>query len=198
MTSASRRDGRTTAALNLADVVTAAEHTAIVLEFDLRSPVIADRLGVESGKTLKALLEPGARLSHGLARVPDNDLLEIGHAPLQPDLRLFETLLPLMPRTISAAAARADWVIIDAPALGQVVDALPLLHHVDDIVIVARMGHTTEPALRSLGDLLARAQATPTGFLAVGGDHSQARAYYGYPTDEQGGGRTRAPDLSAA
>ena len=199
MTSASRGDGRTTAALNLADVVIAGGQSAIVLEFDLRAPAIANRLGVESRATLKLLLEPGARLSHGLVSVPGKEGFELGLAPVQSDLQLFEALLPWMPRVIAAAAARADWVIIDAPALGQVVDALPLLSQVDDIIIVGRMGHTTQPALAHLGDLLERAHAVPTGFLAVGGDLSQAVAYYGYPTDEPAGRRRRrTADPSAA
>jgi Mrp family chromosome partitioning ATPase len=200
-TSASRGDGRTTAALNLADVVTAGGQTAIVLEFDLRAPVIADRLGVESRATLKLLLEPGARLSQGLVSLPGKEGFELGLAPVRSDLELFESLLPWMPRVIAAAAARADWVIIDAPALGQVVDALPLLHHVDDIIVVARMGHTTQPSLRGLGELLNRAQAQPTGFLAIGGDLSQALAYYGYPTgeaEEPRRWRSRTRDPSAA
>jgi Mrp family chromosome partitioning ATPase len=180
VTSAMRGDGRTTAALELAYAATAAGETAIVLEFDLRAPALADRLEVEASGSLDQLLEPDARLHQALSKVADRDGLEVGLAPRNPDLGLFEALAPRMPRIVELAAGRADWVIIDAPALGQVVDALPLVRIVDDVVVVARIGHTALPAVHALADLLERAEREATGFVVIGSDPTDALDYYGY------------------
>ena len=72
-----------------------------------------------------------------------------------------------MPTLLRSVAADFDYVLIDAPPPLEVSDVLPLLAMVDAIVIVARVGHTSETSAQRLVDLLARAPHAPViGTLA--------------------------------
>jgi Mrp family chromosome partitioning ATPase len=54
-----------------------------------------------------------------------------------------------------------DHVLIDAPALLEVGDAIPLLAQVDGIVLVARVGHTRDFSAERLLYTLGRTVSTP-------------------------------------
>jgi Mrp family chromosome partitioning ATPase len=73
-----------------------------------------------------------------------------------------------------------DHVLIDAPPPLEVSDVMPLLHSVDGIVIVVRLGHTRETSAQRLAELLRRTSSAPV--LGVVANHV-ARAdieRYGY------------------
>ena len=79
-----------------------------------------------------------------------------------------ETALRSLPEVLAAAVRGADFVVVDAPPLGEVSDALRIATDVDDIVVVVRPGHTNLPAFRTMRDLLERAESPATGFVVVG------------------------------
>jgi Mrp family chromosome partitioning ATPase len=75
----------------------------------------------------------------------------------------------------------------------EVSDALPLSQHVDDVLIVARLGHSRTDQLVNLGEVLARQNVRPTGLVVVSDDFSQGSGYYA-PTPSSPsrlGGRVR-------
>jgi len=62
---------------------------------------------------------------------------------------------------LRSVAEDFSYVLIDAPPPLTVSDVIPLLHIVDAIVIVARVGHTREASARRLVQLLRRASSAP-------------------------------------
>jgi Mrp family chromosome partitioning ATPase len=54
-----------------------------------------------------------------------------------------------------------DYVLIDAPSLLEVSDAMPLLPQVEGIVLVARIGHTRDASAQRLMSTLSRATTAP-------------------------------------
>ncbi len=52
-------------------------------------------------------------------------------------------------------------MIIDSPPLADVIDVLPLARYVDDVLIVARLGHTRLKKLAELADLMAENSIKP-------------------------------------
>jgi Mrp family chromosome partitioning ATPase len=76
----------------------------------------------------------------------------------------------------------ADYVIFDAPPVTEVSDALPLTQHVDDVLIVARLGHSRTDQLVNLGEVLARHNVRPSGLVIVSDDFNIGSGYYAAPT----------------
>ncbi len=71
-------------------------------------------------------------------------------------------------------------MIIDSPPLAAVIDALPLGCDADDVLIVARLGHTRFNKLAGLAELLGQNDIRPAGFALVG---VSPTAEYGYYTE---------------
>ena len=69
-----------------------------------------------------------------------------------------------------------SWLVVDAPPLALVPDALPLAKQVDDIVVVVRLGNTRLKSLEELAELLVQQGITPAGFVLVG--VKAHRSYY--------------------
>ena len=57
--------------------------------------------------------------------------------------------LPVAKGVIDEAEQQADYVIVDSPPLTQVIDALPLASHVDDVLLVVRSVRATCARSRS-------------------------------------------------
>ena len=95
------------------------------------------------------------------------------------DVWLAEVLsLPTATVLLEEAERLADYVVIDAPPLTEVIDALPIAKQVDDVVLVVRPGSSNLAQLNHLGDLLAQNGITPNGFVLVGVGSSDQDSYY--------------------
>ncbi len=169
VTSGSKGDGRTTAAVNLAYAVTRAGNTAIVVDLDVRAPGVARACGIEPAADLSALLRSSTSLSGVLAARPGLPRLSVLAAPLAPDMDMVEAVARVAPAIVTEAGGYADWVIVDAPPLGEVSDALALMGVVDHLVLVSRLGNATARGLARVRELLEWLGWTPDGHVVIGG-----------------------------
>ena len=201
VTGSTRSEGKSSVALNLAAAVAFAGHKVILVEADLRRPSLAGALdllakrgkrgtaGVLMGEVpLGDALIPVTRLSDNLSV-----LLVEQSAPY-----LAEGLLSASDEIVEQAEALADYVIFDAPPVTEVSDALPLSQHVDDVLIVARLGHSRTDQLVNLGEVLSRQNVRPAGLVVVSDDPSQGSGYYAAtrPRPRGPAGRRRATSAS--
>jgi len=62
---------------------------------------------------------------------------------------------------LRSVAEDFSYVLIDAPPPLAVSDVIPLLHMVDAIVIIARVGHTREASAQRLAQLLKQTTSAP-------------------------------------
>jgi succinoglycan biosynthesis transport protein ExoP len=182
-------EGKTTTAINLASSYALAGKSVILIEADFRHPKIAVALKVVPEVGIGDVLLGEAELDRALVRVkPFGPVLRL-LAAQKPDDRLSELLsMPAARRLLDEARALADYVIIDSPPLTEVIDALPLAHYVDDLLLVCRLGTSSLLQLSRLGDLLEQNQIVPRGFVVVGVSGSQTGSYYLETTG-------RGPDL---
>jgi tyrosine-protein kinase len=182
--SADAGDGRSTLIANLARVQADAGQRVAVIEADLRRPTLARDLDVSASNGLAEVLsgkvEPGAAIQRarsiprGLPDPASDDgfvstaveehqvgsvsvLLSGGPAPNPPALLASDAMAALL----RSAAEEYDYVLIDSPPLLEVSDAMPLLHLVDGIIIVARIGHTRTTSAERLTKLLHRTASAP-------------------------------------
>ena len=141
--------------------------------------------------------EPARTATNG--RAPAGSVLEImpsGTLPPNPgefvSIRALATLLDRL-------RERADFVLIDAPPMIGIGDAMTISAKVDGIVLVTRMNRLRRPLLFELHRLLGTSPASLLGFVVTGarvdGDH-----YYssdGYHGVAQAAESMRAPAASA-
>jgi Mrp family chromosome partitioning ATPase len=73
-----------------------------------------------------------------------------------------------------------DHIIIDTPPCLSVTDAVVLSAEVDRVILVARSGQTTKPALRHACDLLLQVGAKVTGVVLNAVDTTGGHYYYYY------------------
>lgn len=183
VTSATASEGKTTSAINLAYSLVHAGHSVILLEADLHRPSIAKTLGLRAphgmAQTLigeisvqDALIESpeyGELLRFLVAGSGENDVL-VADALLRPGASLL----------LAEALRLADYVIVDAPPLAEVIDALELAKLVDEVLLVVRLGRARVPRLAALGQLLARAGVSPVGIALIGTEQPRGYDAYGY------------------
>jgi capsular exopolysaccharide synthesis family protein len=151
VTSADTGEGKSMISLNLARAAARADDKrALLIEADLRRPSLNKLIGRNGVAGLAELLSHSQDLETGLRELvvtPDQmpnadravrlDVLLAGATPPNPaellDSRRMEALL-------EAADAIYDIVIIDTPPIGVVSDAIPLVHQVDGLLVINRMG----------------------------------------------------------
>ena len=183
--SAGAGDGKSTLIAALALVQSEARARVAIVDSDLRRPVQAKLLGVDGSPGLAEVLAGELTVREGMRSLQSNpaesaagsvDQRDDVATVVQPRATGSVSLLPgggevanppallagaAMPTLLRSLADDFDYVLIDAPPPLEVSDVLPLLTMVDAIVIVARVGHTSERAAQRLVELLGRAPHAP-------------------------------------
>lgn len=171
LTSPSVGDGKTTAAVHLTLSAAASGMRVLLVDLGLRRAAAAEMLGVPpearrlreavDGTTpLKELAAPSplAPFAHVLACSGDVDAAFV--ASLQ------RRLQPLLNGLLEESF---ELVIVDAPSFGQGNDSLNAAMDVDDVLLVARLGHTSRSSMDRTRDLLEDTGWRPTGVILIGG-----------------------------
>lgn len=194
VTSASKGDGKTTSAVNLAVSLATIGKRVVLLDFDLRKPGVGIALGMTDLHRTRELTDPNMSLGRLLKRPTELKGLRVLGFDLDPDdAHLREQASTVLPNLIQQARALADYVVVDTPPLGEVSDALRLGRAVDGILVVMRPGSTSRSQLRSTRELLERSGYFVEGAVIMGAADSPNRAYgYGY---SEGYGIGGAADL---
>jgi len=182
MTSASKGDGKTTSAVNLAVSLATIGKRVALLDFDLRKPEVGNALGMSELHRTRDLVDPNLSLGRLLTRPTELRTLRVLGIRFEPeDAHLREQASAILPNLIQQARALADYVIVDTPPLGEVSDALRLGRAVDDVLLVMRPGNTSRSHLRSTRELLERSGYFVEGAIIMGAADAPGRSYgYGY------------------
>src|SRR5690242_12620696 len=156
VTSALPREGKTTAAANLAVTLAQLGDSTVLVDADLRKPGIGRLLNLAGGKY--------AGLSSYLAGVSSLDLVSVPH-PAIPNLVAIPTgPLPPNPADLLSSHKLVDaiaelrtkfkFIVIDSPPVMAATDAVILSVHADGVLLVVRSGETPKEAFTRTRDLL--------------------------------------------
>ncbi len=196
VTSSSPGEGKSTTTANLAVVLAQTGQKVIVVDTDLRRPVLHKVFGVPNNMGLTTALLGGdtAAIESYLQPTEIDSLSVLTSGPIPPnpsELLGSHRMAHLVERLTEAA----DIVIFDSPPVLAVTDAAVMGRQVDGVLLVADAGHTREHALAGATVEL---QKTGTNLLGVALNRLDTRRggyqyyYYYYYSEEEGGGRRRS------
>jgi succinoglycan biosynthesis transport protein ExoP len=182
VTSALPREGKTTAAANLAVTLAQLGDKTVLVDADLRKPGIGRLLNLGSGKF--------AGLSSYLAGVSTLDLVTVPH-PAIPNLAAIPTgPLPPNPADLLSSHKMSDaitelrktykFIVIDSPPIMAATDAVILSVQADGVLLVVRSGETPKEAFTRTRDLLTSVNSRLLGVVLNAVDASAPDYYYSY------------------
>jgi succinoglycan biosynthesis transport protein ExoP len=182
VTSALPREGKTTAAANLAVTLAQLGDRTALVDADLRKPGVGRLLNLAGGKY--------AGLSSYLAGVSSLDLVSVPH-PAIPNLVAIPTG-PLPPNpadllsshklveAIAELRTKFKFIVIDSPPIMAATDAVILSVQADGVLLVVRSGETPKEAFTRTRDLLNSVKCRILGVVLNAVDASAPDYYYSY------------------
>lgn len=173
-------EGKTLTSVNLAITMALTGVQVVLVDADLRRPMIATAFGVPARSRGFATLLTGDA-------DPQRVLVSAPHQPRELKLLLASPqhawMVDLLQRdrierVLERLKQHADVVIIDSPPVGEVADALALADAVETVIVAVRLGHSRRDKLNELRRMLAQRGITPAGFVVTSRRRSRARGYY--------------------
>lgn len=198
ITSSMPNEGKTTTAIDIALALAEAEHNVVLVDGDMRRPMLDKRLGLIGRVGFSTVLSGAASLSDVLqkSKFPRLTVLTSGAVPPNPS----ELLGSLAAQKIlSELRANFDYVIVDSSPLLAVTDAAILAVNSDGALIMARFAQTKREqlahAVGTLGDVGAPLLGAVFTMTPARGNASYSYNYGYYGND---GARHPSPLLRLA
>jgi capsular exopolysaccharide synthesis family protein len=182
VTSALPREGKTTAAANLAVTLAQLGDSTVLVDADLRKPGVGRLLNLGGNKY--------AGFSSYLAGVSSLDLVTVPHPDI-PNLAAIPTgPLPPNPADLLSSQKLAEaiaelrtkfkFVVIDSPPIMAATDAVILSVQTDGVLLVVRSGETPKEAFTRTRDLLVSVKCHILGVVLNAVDSNAPDYYYSY------------------
>jgi len=182
VTSALPREGKTTAAVNLAVTLAQLGDRTLIMDSDLRKP------GVRRALNLTVAKELG--LSSYLAGVSSLDEVTFAHPTIMNLTALTTGPIPPSPADllsshrmregIAELRRRFKFIVIDSPPVMAATDAVILSALTDGVLLVVRSGETPKEAFTRTRDLLQAVKCRILGVVLNAVDSSAPDYYYSY------------------
>ncbi|MGN1014144.1 MAG: CpsD/CapB family tyrosine-protein kinase [Butyricicoccus sp.] len=183
ITSSQQSEGKSITAVNLALSFAQNKSRVLLIDCDLRLPTAASKLGVDSTPGLSNLLVQISTWEEARQRFPGGlDFLPSGDIPPNPiELLGSEN----MKKLVDALSKQYDYIIFDAPPVGELSDAVVLSTMMSGVVMVVKSGTATHSGLDAALSRLQMAGAKILGFIMTNVPTSSDRKYgyggkYGY------------------
>jgi receptor protein-tyrosine kinase len=188
VTSAKPAEGKTTVARNLASTAAGLGTRTLLVEADLRKPVLAQKFGLAPNIGLAgALVGVGSiddaiqhidieERANGKGSARRLDLLQSGAVPPNPT-ELLES--HAMENVLTWAREHYELVVVDTPPMLVVSDTIPLMNQVDGVIIVSRLGISTRDSVDQLREQLSNLRAPVLG-VVINDVRTRGDFYYGY------------------
>jgi polysaccharide biosynthesis transport protein len=182
VTSALPREGKTTAAVNLAVTLAQLGDRTLLIDSDMRKPGVRRALNLTTGKE--------AGLSSYLAGVSTLDEVTVPHPTIENLVALTTGPVPPSPADLLSSHRMRDaitelrhkfkFIVIDSPPVMAATDAVLISALTDGVLLVVRSGETPKEAFTRTRDLLAAVKCRLLGVVLNAVDSSAPDYYYSY------------------
>jgi capsular exopolysaccharide synthesis family protein len=183
ITSSLSGEGKSFISINLAMTMALSNKRVIIIELDLRKPKQEAYLGIKDSDRRAGVVDylVDTRLNYkeiirnsGLHR--NLDFIASGPKPPNPSEL---TLSPRLRDLMAKVSAEYDFIILDAPPVGLVADALQIKDMADATMYVVRSGVTRKPHLQIIQDIVEN-KKLPRPFVVLNGVQRNGVGPYGY------------------
>ncbi len=182
-TSAISGDGKSVTSFNLATAFAYQGARVLLIDADMRRPTMHTLAGCSSSVGLSNVLTGSASVAEAVWTHPQVQRLSVlpaGTIPPMPAELLGSSRFKDLLHEFEQAY---DYVLIDTPPLLLVTDPLLIAPMVEGVVLVARSGRDTKPALRTSMTMLNKPQVRLLGYVVNG--ISMTSTYYRYDAREE-------------
>lgn len=184
VTSSMPNEGKSTTAINIALALAEAEHNVLLVDGDMRRPMLHKYLDLIGPVGFSTVLSGGATLTEALQKTtfPGLSVLTSGAVPPNPS-ELLGSLTAK--KLLSEMRAQFDYVIVDSTPLLAVTDAALLAAGADGVLVIARFGQTKRDQLaHAIGNLEGVGASVLGAVFAMtptrgGASYSYSYGYYG-------------------
>lgn len=188
VTSANPAEGKTTVAWNLARAEAASGASVLIVEADMRRPVLARSLGADGAPGLSQLLTADARLQEVVQSIDIEEADDENGSPGTIDVLLAGSPPPNPAELLGSEQMQAfletvpggyDLVVLDTPPAAVVSDVIPMFGFVGGVLVVGRLGMTTYESISELRGQLDSLDAPLLG-VVVNSDRANLDANHYY------------------
>jgi capsular exopolysaccharide synthesis family protein len=185
VTSPVAEEGKSTVAAGYAYASAAAGHRTLLVDCDLRRPVLGDRFGVEAAPGLSDVLAGNVELADALRSIPVHSaesadplsLIPAGASVFQPSEMIGSDRFA---RFLDEVEKTYDAVVFDSAPLLPVGDTRELVVRVDAILVCVRMEQTTSDQVGRAKEVLERLPNRAVGLVITGVTRGREDGYYAY------------------
>ena len=181
VTSAQPSDGKSTVALNLAYSLAELEKKVLLIDADMRRSSIHEKAHIERAPGLSNLLADGSNISSAIRKYRGTgddwttfDIIPGGDIPHNPSELLNSNRMSSL---LLALAKAYDYVIIDLPPVGAVVDAVSVSENIDGMIVVVRENACPRGLLADCMQQLDYAGVRILGFVMNGALEGSGKKY---------------------
>ena len=182
ITSAQPAEGKSTIALNLAYSFAELGRNVLLIDSDMRRPSLHEKAGIPKAPGLADLLGESNAISSAVHKYQSSkgptsfDILPSGNIASNPSELLTSKRMETLLRTLKTVY---DYIILDLPPVGAVIDAVSISAQTDGMLVVIRENHCPAGIFRDCVAQIQEANVPILGFV-VNGALEGAGKKYGY------------------
>lgn len=180
ITSAQPSDGKSTIAINLAYSLAELGKRTLLIDADLRRSSIHEKAGVEKTPGLSNLMTDSNSITAALKKYSSStdatsfDIIPGGDIPKNPSELLNSKRMETFLQTLATAY---EYIVIDLPPVGAVVDAVALARVLDGMLVVVRENTCPKSLLADCMQQLDYAGVNILGFVINGALEGSGKKY---------------------
>jgi len=175
VSSATKGEGKSTVAANLAVTFTGSEKKVLIIDLDLRRPTQHKIFGENKEPGLSDALFDSTKDVRLSTVAPNVDLITVGHKTPEPASVLDSKRLKQL---IDKYKTEYDHIILDTAPYGIISDSASLLRLIDGLIVVSRFNITTKRELKFTLDGLEHLNADVLGIVLNAFDPKKSTDYY--------------------
>ena len=194
ITSSGKGEGKSTTAVSLAINFAEMGKPVLVIDADLRNPVLHTLLGVENSRGLTNCLSGDVKPFEVIRTTAIPNLFVMTSGPLPPNpVELLSSMKLLA--MLTQCEEHFAHIVVDGPPVLGLADAIVLCNQVDNSIFVVESGKTRKGHAKSALKRLQQAGVHPLGVVltkmdAHDDEYGRASYYYQYGTSKLASGKT--------